>query len=548
MRNALIVLLVSLLLNACGGGGGGGTSTFSITGTIIGYAGQLTLSNNGTPFYVTSSASSTTTFTVASNLSAATPYNVTVTSPSGYDCAVANGSGNATTDVSDIAVTCAPWQITATISGYDGTVAISNNGATAVNFTSTVAGSTIVIDPNAGTNTTYAITVPTSPTDYFCSVANGSSSGPLTGSVSNVVIHCVKTNGTWGLLASMSTDRVNHTATLLDSGKVLVTGGLNATNVPQQSAEVYDPIANTWTDTTVGKTASNHLSSSRYLHTATLMEDGSGASKVLVVGGIGGLATSDVYDPATGLWTQTTGNLTVGRYNHTATWLPSVGKVLVAGGSDVSGTSLDSAELFDPATLSWTPVTATLSVARASHSATLVGSSVVLAGGNNSGPLLDTEIYDIATETFAPSANLNHARFDHTATLLPDDSIIVVGGNDSATGTPHPIEYPEKFSVSQWSNMPIAANDIGARYGHSALFRASDNTVLVSCGTGAGGVLAGATRIFDTLTGTWVLSGLGDLNVRRYNAASTVLLDGSVLVIGGKNSANNVIKTIEVYR
>ena len=87
------------------------------------------------------------------------------------------------------------------------------------------------------------------------------------------------------------------------------------------------------------------LGIARTEHTATLLTNG----KVLVVGGQGSgqnfLASAELYDPATGTWT-TTGSLLTARIGHTATLLKN-GKVLV-GGQDSHFTSLTSAELYDP--------------------------------------------------------------------------------------------------------------------------------------------------------------------------------------------------------
>ena len=97
---------------------------------------------------------------------------------------------------------------------------------------------------------------------------------------------------------------------------------------PVQS-ELYDPATGAWTQT-------GNLNFARYYHTATSLTNG----KVLVAGGGSNgssLVQSELYDPATGAWTQT-GNLNFARYYHTATLLPN-GKVLVAGGGS-NGSSL----------------------------------------------------------------------------------------------------------------------------------------------------------------------------------------------------------------
>jgi N-acetylneuraminic acid mutarotase len=72
--------------------------------------------------------------------------------------------------------------------------------------------------------------------------------------------------------------------------------------------------------------------------------------KVLVAGGVNGnaistaLASAELYDPATGTWSST-GSLATARFNHTATLSPT-GQVLVAGGVSSSSAALASAELF----------------------------------------------------------------------------------------------------------------------------------------------------------------------------------------------------------
>src|SRR5213078_2182015 len=132
---------------------------------------------------------------------------------------------------------------------------------------------------------------------------------------------------------SLGAGRYRHTATLLPSGKVLVAGGSNGSDL--SSAELYDPASGTWT-------ATGSLGTARDAHTATLLPNG----KVLVAGGStgSGLSSAELYDPASGTWT-TTGSLGTARDAHTATLLPN-GKVLVAGGNN--GPALSSAELYDP--------------------------------------------------------------------------------------------------------------------------------------------------------------------------------------------------------
>jgi len=159
------------------------------------------------------------------------------------------------------------------------------------------------------------------------------------------------------------------------------------------------------------------------------------SGKVLVAGGFGYsdyLASAELYNPASNSWTAA-GTLATARYFHTATLLPS-GKVLVAGGYGNSGI-LDSAELYDPASDTWSAA-GTLATARENHTATLLPSGKVLvAGGNgNSGALNSAELYDPASNAWTAAAPLAVAREDHTATLLLSGKVLVAGGHDGTGG------------------------------------------------------------------------------------------------------------------
>src|SRR5581483_5578764 len=170
--------------------------------------------------------------------------------------------------------------------------------------------------------------------------------------------------------------------------------------------------------------AAGSLGTGRGQHTATLLPNG----KILVAGGYpnaGPLASTEVYDPASGLFSAGA-NLLTSRELHTATLLPN-GLVLIAGG--FNGSYLASAELYDPSN-GTVSATGSLQAARDQHTATLLpGGKVLIAGGRDSGgAVASAELYDPATGQFSTTGSLSTPRYLHTATLLPNGKVLVAGG------------------------------------------------------------------------------------------------------------------------
>jgi hypothetical protein len=138
------------------------------------------------------------------------------------------------------------------------------------------------------------------------------------------------------------------------------------------------------------------MNSPRYLHTATLLQNG----MVLVAAGHSGaglLSSAELYNPITGIWTNT-GSLAVPRQLHKTMLLPD-GRVLVSGGTGSSGIATNSSEIYDPATGQWT-LTASLNSGRALQTLTLLPDGrVLVAGGatnlSGSGPFSSAELYDV---------------------------------------------------------------------------------------------------------------------------------------------------------
>ena len=173
------------------------------------------------------------------------------------------------------------------------------------------------------------------------------------------------------------------------------------------------------------------LGAARSRHTATLLPNG----KVLVAGGYYiqpgqvALASAELYDPASGTWSITGESLATARYEHTATMLPN-GKVVVAGGSNAHPQvhTLRERGTYDPASGTWT-ATVGLIAARKNHTATLLLSGKVLvAGGIWLVLTCDRGTVRSCAWNMAATGDLGTARTLHTATLLPNGNVLVAGG------------------------------------------------------------------------------------------------------------------------
>jgi N-acetylneuraminic acid mutarotase len=331
----------------------------------------------------------------------------------------------------------------------------------------------------------------------------------------------------------MSTVRQHHSATLLLNGKVLVAGGSDGSvfhNATLASAEIYDPAEGTWS-------AANSLGAGRYLHSATLLQNG----KVLAAGGIGVggvIASAEIYDPATGTWSPTD-SLATARYQHTATLLPD-GKVLAAGGVLGSGLSTDVAEIYDPAEGTWN-ATNSMGVARQGHTATLLpGGKVLVVGGMklNLEILASAEIYDPLTGTWSNTGSMSESRRYHTATLLPDGTVLVTGGYGGNVFYPASSEIYHP-ATGTWSTTGSMTTP---RFDHFATLL-PDGTVLAAGGQDSSGTLS-SIEIFDPAAGTW--SAAGSLNSARRYQSATLLPDGKLLLAGGHNGAG-VLSSAERY-
>jgi WD40 repeat protein len=384
--------------------------------------------------------------------------------------------------------------------------------------------------------------------------------------------------------SNMGTARLFHVAVRLPNGKVLVAGGRNGGTV-LNSSELYDPTTGMWAPT-------GNLNTGRYQAEAVLLPNG----KVLVAGGynFGNLTSAELYDPATGMWTATgsmaadrlafgmtllpngkvlisaggrvsgltnlaelfdpaanggigafsaTNPLNAIRADHTATLLPN-GKVLIAGGNDNAGTTLASAELYDPATGAWS-LTGSMNSVRRSHAATLLPSGkVLITGGQGAGAALaSAELYDPATGTFTSTGSLATARSSHRTVLLPTGKVLLAGGYNSGALASAELYCPEMpGTAGTWT----ATGSISVQFVQPAATLLTDGSnagkVLV-----AGTILGGAVSavLYDSAAGTWTTTGTPVQARHAYTI--THLPNGKVLAAGGYPPTGGFSNTAELY-
>jgi WD40 repeat protein len=266
-----------------------------------------------------------------------------------------------------------------------------------------------------------------------------------------------------------------------------------------------------------GFTATGGLGANRYNHTATRLLDG----RVLVVGGYGyedsGPGVSaELYNPATGTWTNTS-SLDDPRVNHTATLLPN-GKVLVAGGVFNSGYGPFGVnpELYNPTNGTWS-VAGGAGGHYYGHTATLLpGGKVLIAGGvidvgaGFQSITKSAMLYDSAANSSVSTGNLGKARYFHTATLLTNGQVLVAGGGTNTAELYNP-------ATGTWTNTGSLGT---ARSSHTATLLPNGKVLVVGGGTNT-------AELYNPATGTWSPTGNP-----AASGSATLLPNGQVLVVG----------------
>lgn len=350
--------------------------------------------------------------------------------------------------------------------------------------------------------------------------------------------------GSFALTGMMNVARVAHTATLLNDGTVLIAGGEDNNGVTQFNAELYNPSTGSFALT------NGVMDVARIAHTATLLQDGT----VLITGGEAATGTevydtADIYNPLTGLFTQTIGPMTSARAFHTATLLAS-GQVLISGGIDPTFRPVATAELYDPTTQTFA-LTATMTTERAGHTATLLQSGLVLlAGGEDKSlaVLKSAELYDPTAATFtATTKNMSDRKVFQTATLLGNGEVLVASGEGSTGATARGCRFYDPTT----NKFPKAPGTKKSRLEGTATLLPSGDVLL----TGGLDVPAlfpafslSESEAYSISAGKFEKGAV--MNFARDGHTATLLQNGTVLIAGGETVSGNTVtvqQTAEIF-
>ncbi|MGH9870399.1 MAG: S8 family serine peptidase [Candidatus Polarisedimenticolia bacterium] len=334
---------------------------------------------------------------------------------------------------------------------------------------------------------------------------------------------------------NLGTARNSHTATRLSSGQVLVASGATTIGGRTATAELYEPASGIFSPT-------GSLLEAREGHVAALLADG----RVLVASGRGDsgvLASAEIFNPATGTWSFTD-SMNVGREFAQATALAD-GRVLVTGGRRADATILSSAEIYDPATGHFSLV-GPMAGARMHYTMTMIpGGRVLIAGGASALGGVPTptspsaELFDPATDSFTTVASMLTPRMLHIASPLANGHVLIAGGNQILSsseqfvpGEQAVVSVPDGLSLlinDSTAQVPVLTSDLTGLGIVSADFTLSFNpsvvqpSGVVTTGPVSAGCSIGFTPSFNSVSVSiscpGPMSGSGDLAVVSFDFA-----------------------------
>jgi len=265
---------------------------------------------------------------------------------------------------------------------------------------------------------------------------------------------------------SLKVGRTYHTATLLDNGRVLIAGGTGTIS----PSELYDPKTRTFQET-------GRLALKRSEHCAALLNNGT----VLISGGLDPdtpdhmRISAELYDPRSGRFRQT-GRIVSGSADGTALLLKG-GELLIIGGRENWDAAIP--EIYDPNIGVFRRAGRRLE-GNYACSATLLANGKVLLTGCVHYPTLatpETLLYDPLIHRVTDADNMTVPRCGNSATLLRDGKVLIAGGWATPHGTPKYYASAELYDPARGTFTPTGSMHVARKYPRAVLLH--DGTVLI---------------------------------------------------------------------
>jgi len=231
-----------------------------------------------------------------------------------------------------------------------------------------------------------------------------------------------------------------------------------------------------------------------------------------------------------------TASMSVPRAAHTATLLTD-GRVLVVGGFTNEENAAQGAEVYEPEAARFSPLPRTVTL-RHSHTSTVLPSGRVLIVGGFAGEattVAAAELFDPVSNSFTSTGSLLAARAGHVAVLLESGKVLIAGGVGPGWSF---LSSAELYDPATESFSPTSAMTV-ARESHAAV-RLQDGRVLIAGGhrgRRADIELYTSAEAYDPATG--IFERVGDMRVRRHKHDALLLSDGRVLITGGADERDS---------
>jgi hypothetical protein len=344
-------------------------------------------------------------------------------------------------------------------------------------------------------------------------------------------------NGTVVANGTMTMPRAAHSATRLSNGEVLIAGGMERAEgdeINTASAEIYHP-------RTAAFITTSSMNSARAGHTATLLQNGD----VLITGGFNegrALASAEIYHPPTKSFSAIS-DMATARDRHSATLLRD-GTVLITGGNpNQSILAIDTAEIYDPVSRAFLPA-GKMTTMRSAHAATLLqDGSVLITGGSRQRfdeVMRSAEVYDPVSHRFHAIADMAVARHKHSSTLLADGRVLISGGSDDAREMGGRQATSEIFDQQRKTFLPTGRM-VAARFKMTTAVVGLANGDVLIAGDGE------YAETFHPRTSDYGTASGGMDDAWMY-ANAVALTDGSVLITGGYNGDMRITSGAWLYR